>query len=140
MSLVDQLLDGLYVTASSVPLRAVGLLSNTGIVGKIDIYTLTVQINNNLPSGATMNVIIPTTSFGTNTVVMNSFYQGNTLVPGCTMTTLSVMSLQFGSSCFPVLTPALTILKITLSNITNPLSTKPSASWQVSTYYNTFMM
>lgn len=87
-------MDGMYITATSVPLRAVALTATSLVVGQITSYTLNVQIANALPAGSTMVVNIPVSSFGTSNIVFNSFYIDTTLVSGCTMTTISSMNIR----------------------------------------------
>lgn len=94
LSLVDQLLTGLTLTATSVPLRSVQISSSSLVVGQLSTYTLTVQITNMLPMGSIMRVRIPTTSFPTSNVVLQSFMIGTTVVSACAITTLSAMYIQ----------------------------------------------
>lgn len=140
LSLVDQLLTGLTLTATSVPLRSVQISSSSLVVGQLSTYTLTVQITNMLPMGSIMRVRIPTTSFPTSNVVLQSFMIGTTVISACAITTLSAMYIQLQSSCFATDTPASSTLRAQFSNITNPVSTKPTNTWTVETLYNSLQM
>lgn len=94
ISLVDQLLTGLTITATSVPLTSAQISSSSMVVGQVSTYTLNVQITNMLPMGSVMRVRIPTTSFATSNIVLVSFTIGSTVVSGCTITTISAMYIQ----------------------------------------------
>lgn len=140
ISVVDRLISGLTVTATSVPFRSVTLTPGSTIVGKIGNYTLNIQIANALPALSVLLIRIPSTTYATTTVTLLSFSIGSSVVSTCTLTNLSPLVLQLDPICFGSSTPALTTLKIVLGNITNPFSTKPSDSWQVETQYNSLQM
>lgn len=139
-SVVDQLTSGLTVTATSVPFRSVTLTPGSTTVGKITNYTLSIQIANALPATSILLITIPITSFAVSTITLLSFTIGSTAIPGCSISNTAPLTVQLSSACFPSSTPALTTLKVVLGNITNPLSTKPTDSWQIETHFNSLQM
>ena len=61
ISLVDQLLSGLTVTATSVPLRSVIVTPVSLIVGQLTSYNVMIQIANMLPASSIITIQIPVT-------------------------------------------------------------------------------
>lgn len=90
-------------------------------------------MSNTLPANSALAITVPPTSFPLSSITLNAFYIGTTLVSGCTMSMSAPMVLKLASSCFTV--PS-TYVKVVLNNVNNPLSTKPTDSWQVQTAYN----
>ena len=136
-SVVDMLTTGLIVTATPVQLKAATLTSSSYLVGQTSTYTLAINMTNTLPSNSALTITIPPTSFPLSTVTLNAFYIGTTLISGCAMTQSAPMVLKLASSCF---TTASTYIKLVVNSLSNPLSTKPSDSWQIQTAYNGYEM
>jgi len=135
-SVVDQLVSGLIVTATSVQLKSVTINSSSLVVGQTSVYNVIVNVSNMLPAGSAMSIAIPISSYGMSGVGLGGFYIGTTLVSGCVISVTSSMVVKLASACFSSSVPAGTSVRVVLNNITNPLSTKPCDSWQVRTQYN----
>lgn len=67
-SVVDQLTNGLPITATEVPLQSVTISSSSLKVGSISNYTAVVQILNSLPASSSLKIKLPS-SFPTSTLV-----------------------------------------------------------------------
>lgn len=91
---------------------------------------MNLKIANWLPAGATMKITIPS-SHPSSTISLIQFSINSVAITGCTLTVLSVLVLQLDSSCFISETAALSSIQISLSNVSNPLSFKPTSSWVV---------
>ena len=143
-TLVDQLSPTnslLKLTATAATLSAVTLTPASTQVGALSTYTLSVTLRYGLPKLSSLTVKIPTTSYSVSTLGLLSFTVSESSVSAaCALTTLSDLYISLNSSCFPADLPAATVITIQLSNLYNPSSTKPTSSWQVSTYYNSYLL
>ena len=145
-SIVDTLSTGLTVTAGSVPLQGVSLSSSSYKVGANSNYTVTIQISNELPAAFHVEIQLPVDSFSVNTLLLRSVQvqkpsdSSPTTYSSCSLSTLSSLNVKISSSCFSEALPAQSNIIVTLGNITNPLSTKPSSSWEVETFFGDRLM
>ena len=130
-SIVDTLNTGLFIEATSVPLKSVSITPSSYLVRNITNYVLDVQVENPLPVGSTMKVKIPSSGHQERDISLSSFSIGGVDVSGCTIALISPLYYEFGSNCFTSEVPASAIIKSTLSNMSNPTSTKPIESWEV---------
>lgn len=127
---VDQLTSGLTIQAAATTLLSADLTPSSLTVAATSTYTITFKIRNALPAGSQISLSFPSDFSSSSGVSLTSFSSGGSTVPGCTLSVVSSMKFNF-SNCFPSSIPAQTTLVLTLTNIINPLSTKPSASLQL---------
>jgi hypothetical protein len=137
---VDTLSSGLTLTAQPVSLLSGTVSSGSLVVAAASSYTLTLQNRNPLPANSYLTVTFPS-DFPTNgTPSLGSFSAGGAPVPGCSMSAVSAMKFNFSTTCFPSALLAQTTISILINGLMNPLSTKPTASLQLETYFNGKLM
>lgn len=136
---VDQLTSGLTLQAAATTLLSADLTPSSLTVAATATYTITFKNRNALPSGSQISLSFPSDFSSSSGVSLVSFSSSGNSVSACTISVVSSMKFNF-SNCFPSAIPAQTTFVLSLSNIINPLSTKPSASLQLETYYNGYLM
>lgn len=136
---VDQLTSGLVLQAAPTTLASADLVPSSLTVAATSTYTLTFKNRNTLPAGSQIALSFPIDFSSSGGVSLVSFISSSNNIPGCTISVAGSMKFNF-SNCFPSGIPAQTTLVLSLSNILNPTSTKPSASLQLETFYNGYLM
>ena len=122
--------SGLTLTAQAVTLFSGTLSSSSLVVMATSTYTIKFQVRNALPSGSYMTVSFPSDFPTTSGISLTSFQIGSTTIATCQLLTISNMKFNF-TSCFPNIVASQTAVTITLANVNNPLSTKPTNSLQL---------
>jgi hypothetical protein len=131
-ALVDQLSSGLTITSTPNPIVSANVSSTTYVVKSLSSYTLNITFTNIVLVGTIFNIVFPPEVPISNTTV--TFSSSNTL--SCTIS-------QFGqiitlNSCINQNTTNNVVF--TLGMINNPLSTKPTSSFNITSYYNTSLL
>jgi hypothetical protein len=123
-----------------VPLASTSLVSSSMEVGANSTYTITFKNTNPLPAGSSISVGFPSDfPIAIGVVLVSVSIAGVSRT--CTFSAASNMNFSIGSSgCISPSVPSQSTFIITLSNIINPYSTKPSNSLTVQTYHNSLLM
>jgi hypothetical protein len=137
-TLVDQLTSGLTFTATAVSLRSLTLTPASTVVYATTSYTFTIQSSFSIPTASTIQITFPN-QISNGGQVLNTFTINSQSVSGCAFTSTSNTIIVFNNLCIKNTLLNTSIITITLSNITNPTSYKPTDTFSVQIYNGVYL-
>lgn len=129
-SLVDQLTAGLTFTAAPAPLKWLQVTPSSRVVRDVSSYTISINFTNPVPAGVTLFLTFPT-SIPISSVQYSAINSLSCIVSS----SLQVVTL---ASCFSSTTTG--TVSFTLSGIANPTSTKPTGTFNLTSFYSGLLL
>ncbi|CAG9327887.1 unnamed protein product [Blepharisma stoltei] len=117
------------ITATAGTLSSVNISPSSSTTGDIATYTFTIATSNTIPTGGILLVYLPSDISISDTTSACSFISGFESTAKCTLTSTSITI----TNCFAISSFSPGTLKFSLGSIQNPVSTKPTASFNIRT-------
>lgn len=134
LSIVDQLLTGMTISATEITMKSVIVSPASDIVYSKATYTFTIQPTYTLPVGTVIKVTFPQQiNEGGGQGLLSMAIDGVT-INGCTLSSVNTTQLTLSSNCMPTQVKNTSSITLQISNVTNPTSFKPTDSFLIEAF------
>lgn len=134
LSIVDQLLTGMTISATEITMKSVIVSPASAIVYSKATYTFTMQPTYTLPVGTVIKVTFPQQINESGGQGLLSMAIDGVTINGCTLSSVNTTQLTLSSNCMPTQVKNTSSITLQISNVTNPTSFKPTDSFLIEAF------